>query len=366
MSSLVDGFEALSLSAPEEATREGYLSYLATLDYVKNHSLLMFSALTHPERSGVYSQKDDYIKAKAFFLQLAEQTTEAFYKTLLGHKVEFEPLGTMETQCKIIDYGKTVASSIRDLNAVKIQEVDHPLVIGLFAHQNAIQFPKTDAIVALPLGGLQPALATKLAFQLTQGTKPQVLVVPLSTHNGSEHHAKHLTTEQISERFLNDDVAGKRVLIAEDNSNTGRTLQIICSACQQAGALAVVPSLVEADPRRVIEKAKQAERRVALGEESAVADLRITNFAECLPAAVRSARIRLVTTGDSKSSTIKYGRPFDKTLALIATRKSQDLFRKLLRLVPEDNFRGHEDEVEVDNGTNAVSAGSPLDESNLR
>jgi hypoxanthine phosphoribosyltransferase len=251
---IIETTKILRLVDQKKIDGELFWLVLGALDYAKSHSLSLYNAVTFEERKGQLSQDSDYQMAKASSLKLAELSTITFYRFLLGHDIQIPSVKlrhVAETVRDIVDYLRTKRL---DTKALKLQECDHPLVIALHANENALRFYETEVIVALPLGGLQSGFVTRFAFNEVLGTNPDLLIVPLSTHNGSEKQSRHLSVDEIVDHILTGSVKGKNVLVTEDNSNTGRTAKIISDALRKAHAVDVHVAVIEKDPRRVFIK----------------------------------------------------------------------------------------------------------------
>lgn len=239
----------------DSLNKTDYLYYLGALDYLKNHAIALYQVVTHAERKGVLDSDTKYSRAKAFSLALSQFGVRSYFQHALGYGVgdnrglELYPTLLNET----FDYLRSpeFAPKLAEPGRFKLQECDHPAVIGLNAHENARKFVGAEVIVALPLGGLQPGLATQFAFSLLHNREPALITAPLSLHSGQETSTGHISNEALTEILLKYNVAGKSVLVTEDNSNTGNTISAITRALYAAGAREVHVSLAELDITRI-------------------------------------------------------------------------------------------------------------------
>jgi len=239
----------------DSLNKTDYLYYLGALDYFKSHSISLYQVITHAERKGVLDSDSSYARCKAFSLALSKFGVRAFFQHALGHGVgDNKGLELYQTLLnEVFDYlhSPQFAPKLSEPGRFKLQECDHPAVIGLNAHENARKFANTEVIVALPLGGLQPGLATQFAFTLVYDKEPALITAPLSMHSGQETSIGHISNETLTEMLLKHNVTGKSVLVTEDNSNTGNTVTAITRALYAAGAKEVHVSLAELDITRI-------------------------------------------------------------------------------------------------------------------
>jgi hypothetical protein len=248
-----------------------YLYFLSTLEYLKAHCIGLYQVVTHSERRGDFSADSEYNLVKNFALQLSKVSVRSFYQHVLGHGLEYLRSDNLYSSRidEVFNYCRSdgFRSRLREPNRFKLQECDQPVVLALNGHENALRFHDVEAIVSLPLGGLQPGLVTQFAFELIHEREVPLITVPLSMHSGAEHRNDHLTIDDLVRVIAQYDVKGKVVLVTEDNSNTGKTAAVISQALYSAGAKRVHVSLVELDFARVEHKQKNRER---YGAESVV------------------------------------------------------------------------------------------------
>jgi hypoxanthine phosphoribosyltransferase len=154
---------------------------------------------------------------------------------------------------------KYLEYKIPQTNQFKLQEIDHPLILSLAAYQTARNFPSVDHLLCLPSGGTQFGIATELMYEYMSkvyGTEfiPKLSSLVLSTHAGRRGNGTLLGREDVVTRLRELSVSGKDVLLLDDNSNTGLTLQIAKDALSEVGVHSVHVSLAELDPLRILYK----------------------------------------------------------------------------------------------------------------
>lgn len=221
---------------------------LAMLDYAKQHALTIYHALQYPKRFGISLSKrhDEAIRLTE---KMAEDSTRAFYLHMLGRPVDISYLDSL------LGILNSIASFGVETNHFKILELDNPLVILGNSYANSIHYPETDTIIALPSGGTQPGIVTKVFMELI-GKNPSLHFIPLSTHSTKKQSGEELSVEQLTDLISGIDINGKKVLVTEDNSNTGKTLTKMSDAIKRFEPLSVNSSLAELDPWRVFVKSK--------------------------------------------------------------------------------------------------------------
>lgn len=251
---ILEGLETVDRVDRETMQPKDYMSYLGVLDTTKQHALVALHALTFPERSGKFRETVYYQQHRAQAVDLVTKTNRMFYQALLGR--EFDPELSLHT---LAEEATHLMHYLEDhetpANHFKSQEIDHPLVIGLGAFQNAVQHPDADIIIAIPSGGTQVGIATQLAEEILYDRKVDIGLLPLSLHSGSTHLPEHFNIDKAI-AYLSDhfNLKGKNVLVTEDNSNTGRTAQTAKEALTAVGAGEVHITITEADVHRVMLK----------------------------------------------------------------------------------------------------------------
>jgi orotate phosphoribosyltransferase len=181
-----------------------------------------------------------------------------YYQTLLGLPYDSDLDMHALLACLEVS-SQFLISSHPEPSHIKIQELDHPMIITLAVHEAMINHSDIDTVVTLPSGGTQLGILLQMGLELErreQGRSEGVplLLIPLSIHSGKKNYGSALTPQEIAARVPTDDVLGKTLLLIEDNSNTGESIRIVQEGLSQAGAQDVRAVLAEVDPTRAILK----------------------------------------------------------------------------------------------------------------
>lgn len=236
-----------------------YIYRIGIADYVKNAVLTMFNSFLYQEKIGhYYLDRTAYQSLRRDAQKLAQASVELFYGTmgrlktmteqsldyLSKHKETFKKL-----QAYILEEYKRGVFSSRHMTR---PEASHPLVIAGAALRTAMLNSAPNRIIGLPAGSTEFALLQSAAFRLLKKANVPVLLVPVSLHSIKHDFDGGKHTEAISvRRFLREGKAnlkGEQVLIVDDNSSTGQTIQLVADALRSIGAhLIDQPSIAEAD-----------------------------------------------------------------------------------------------------------------------
>ncbi len=245
-----EGLDVLKTTDRTMLEDKEYLLLLGVMDYLKLHSLTMFHAVTYGERKGDFNQSAEYQGIREEARSNMVHLTRAFYQASLGHPfdADFDPEAAQHKTERVGEYLREV---VEPGNIFTFPEVTHPLRTMLGSHQAVLRHPNVDQVVGIPSGGTEPAIATAQMYELMRGgTAPKLTLVPLSVHGSS----KSLSHDVMVQMLKDSDVKGRSVLIVDDNSNTGTTLQKVANAAAEAGAGSINAHIVELDPQRIIYK----------------------------------------------------------------------------------------------------------------
>lgn len=251
-SSVLEHVDRNTIQDPEK-----FLQYVGVLDYLKQHSLCLFHTVTYPERFSDFSTNEEYEYVRSLLWGQARSFTRTYYQALCGL-----PYDDIDAQQLIedVDYAmQYLVDKNPPINHFKLQEIDHPLIIGLAAYQTVKAFPTVDNLICLPSGGTQFGIATELMYEYVgkmygNNELPALSSLVISTHAGRRGAGPLLGRDDLVARLSTMDIRGTRVLVLDDNSNTGLTLQIVTDALSVAEARSVSISLAELDPLRIIYK----------------------------------------------------------------------------------------------------------------
>ena len=232
----------------------------ALLDYLKQHTLTIYHALQYPKRFGI-NLNTNHLENIQIAEKLAIDFTTIFYKHLLGLN------STVPVVSELIKITNKAESFISEINYFKMVELDNPLIILGNAYANAIKYNDVDTIIALPAGGTQPGIVTKMSMEIL-GKSTNLHFIPLSTHSTKKQVGEELSDTQLIQLLGEVNISGKNILVTEDNSNSGNTITKINQAIQTQNPKRVNISLAELDPWRVMIKSKFAKLEVTNAEHS--------------------------------------------------------------------------------------------------
>ncbi len=233
-----------------------YLLYLGILDYFKTHSLTAFHVLTFHERTGLIPDDAEYMGARKEAQRLMLTTTRAYYQAILGQPfdMEFNPSYIRSAMEKVSGY---IVSSDHSIAHFTFAESNNPLTIMLGAYEAVSKKPQQDLIIGIPSGGTEVAVATSLAYELLYRDRniPDMVFIPLSFHYHDQHGIDPDRLVAILRSSTN--IEGKSVLIVDDNSNTGSTIQRMVDATITAGASNIRVHIAEIDFGRLLANARK-------------------------------------------------------------------------------------------------------------
>lgn len=243
----VDSVDRRQLSSTD------YLLYLGILDHVKAHTLTAFHALTFYERTGVIPDGDNYMDVRTKAQKLMSTATRAYHQAILGHPFDPE-FNSQDINNSVETTADYIAKCGHCVEHFTYREVTNPVVILLGAHEAARKKSCPDLVIGIPSGGTEVAVATHLMYEKLYPNRnaPDIGFVPLSFHYRGQGG---IDLSQLTEMLRQSTViAGRRVLIVDDNSNTGSTLQTMAKAAIGAGASDVAVHIAEIDPARIMVK----------------------------------------------------------------------------------------------------------------
>lgn len=239
---------------------EDLLLYLGVLDHLKAHTLTAFNALIFHEREGIRPDDADYIRTRQDAQRLMVTTTRAYYQACFGQPfdAEFNPPLISSALERVAGY---IVDSGHSIAHFTFAEISHPVIIMLGAHEAAHKKPLPDLIIGIPSGGTEVAVVTHQMYENLYPNGganvgiPTLELVPLSFHYRTQ---RGISVDRLTELLRQStSIDGKRVLIVDDNSNTGSTLQRMSEAVVRAGASEVSAHIAEIDPARVLAHSKK-------------------------------------------------------------------------------------------------------------
>lgn len=273
---LVDGITLLAQIKREEINNpKDYLLYLGLLDYMKMHTQTIFHALTYNERHGVTvdDPKDlkEYQLRNQQAIDLMQQYTRMYYQTLFGidyDQPKADPIQMTEHIKKLINYARkegerAVSKGLgKPYHRFKYPEVNHSLVIALGVQEAALKNPDAEVLVGIPTGGTETAIVTKLMYENLLGRSPELLFIPLSIHSEIKGKNGFISANDLMDQYYNrlsnlvyryykQSLFRRSVLLIDDNSASGQTLEIMVRVLRDNLAKVSV-HLAEYDGRRFL------------------------------------------------------------------------------------------------------------------
>lgn len=254
---MASGLIALTDIKRSEITNpKDYLLYLGTIDYLKLHSLALLNLVSYSERRGTLSGSDrkrqEYFQIRNKAVGLAVSMTRFYYQTLLGLDydggLDFEK--TLKDYEEVVDYSKKKDPKVLrdpDSHRAKYPEVNHPLVIALGAQESVLRNPDVETVVGIPSGGTETAIVMQMLYEQLEEKKTDLAIVPVSSH-------KIVLSEKLSEmiKSLNINATrGKNVILVDDNSTSGKTLEFIARALMKNHPASLKVHVAQYDARKL-------------------------------------------------------------------------------------------------------------------
>lgn len=254
---LVPDFPSLILYSAQRYLAEaqdeavGTEQRMVSLDYAKQYALTLFHAAQYPARTRMLepaerSRIDNYAAA-------AEHATRAFYGSILG-----QDKNTLDNEVALaigLLGGQEIAEHVPSLplEHFKHQELDQPLTVLMSSLLAVNDYPDTDVIYALPAGGTQHAIVTRMLYGLKNPGRglPVLQYLPISTHSVKRESLGGIISPSVELAIRQSDPYGKNVLICEDNSNSGTTVSLATDVVESSLPATCNVSIVEFDPKRL-------------------------------------------------------------------------------------------------------------------
>jgi len=246
--------EALDALPQQEFTQ----FQLAMADYIKNSVLTILNSFVYDEKIGNYKfTRPIYQKRRAAGIKLALSACELFYGAFTNNQDMYEA-GYFGVK-KNINVFKKMSDDILDAYRAGIfssrhltrPEAAHPQIMALAAYNYAkFSDEKPDLIVGLPSGSTELALTHYLAQKVLSQNIANLLLIPVSLHSIKHDFDFYEEAENALPRFIKhhqQKFEGKKVLIIDDNSSTGRTIQKVCDAIKITKAISISVAVAEAD-----------------------------------------------------------------------------------------------------------------------
>lgn len=248
----VNGIEAIQTETDLEYV-------LAIADYIKNASITLLNSLIVNEKVGKFGFSNvAYQTLRKDAQSTAQAACDLFYGIMLGNEAVYKSAFVLLSK-----NGESVLKRIEDRilhdykegsfssRHITRPEASHPLTIGGFAFRLAIEKRSMpDTILGMPSGATELALATGAAFRHLRNRSLSVVLFPASLHS-----VKHDFDNAVGEPAYVDQLVehnkskfrNKSVLIVDDNSSTGRTLEVVTSRVRSTKPRILKAFVAEAD-----------------------------------------------------------------------------------------------------------------------
>ncbi|MEP5054564.1 MAG: NADAR domain-containing protein [Qipengyuania citrea] len=231
---------------------------LAISDYMKNSCVTMLNSFLQEEKLGKYRFDSlSYRNLRQSFVDYTNASVNLYYAILFSDEPRVRAAYRAledgvdifdKVQERILESYKGGVFSSRHITR---PEATHPLVIGGSVAQTAIFGPANlDIIIGLPAGSTELAFAHKFGQQVLNGRVPELLLFPVSFHSSKNEFDNATDVQNSILRWVahhKERIEKKRILIVDDNSSTGRTIEAVKSALDRVGPKEVFVSISEAD-----------------------------------------------------------------------------------------------------------------------
>lgn len=254
---------ALSTIEQVSATNQNeHLALLGVEDNLRgNLQALYLSAINRWREEGATVLEGDDNATYKFITEKLEGVYERAvvlqYSHMLGLEYDRESLLTeIREGLDIIDDYSDFCQMRNIVPTFKSPEDDNALLIAARANYLCVQYPETTVLVGLTSGGVELAKVSQLFYRQLHNHDTRVINYPISVHNGlsmwSKDRVAPVNQATIDEAVGLPAVQDEKVVICEDNSNSGQTLQRVVNRVRELGADMVNFAVVEIDPTRVI------------------------------------------------------------------------------------------------------------------
>ncbi len=227
---------ALEVDTKNEST---FLEKAALLDCMKNSAISMLTAIIQEEKIGRFRLDDkEYQQSRESLVQVAQHCVHAYYGFITGENNVYEhaykAIGNhQEGVAQASEYIlKRNTAGTFNKGYFTRPELANPLVLLASAYTNVIECKEVypEVIIGPPAGGVELAYLQQIAFSTLRSKDCDVLLLPISLHSIKKTFPEGVLQEQGVVEYIQHASAlltGKNVLLVDDNSSTGRTIQKI-------------------------------------------------------------------------------------------------------------------------------------------
>lgn len=211
------------------------LEKLLLLDYLKNSLITILNTFVYQEKVG--SQNIDttkeYETARTKLVSCVESVISCSVDLVLNSDLnDIKTIDcahtasvTDEVVTKLIDYHKEYKLPSF---YVSRPEATHPLTIIGSSLLCADRYKNIDVVVGVPSGGTEFAVTTKVFMDKMNNSDTKLVLLPVSLHSlkqFSDEEGGSNLTQSNAMKFFESSI--KSVLICDDNTSTGKTLQFL-------------------------------------------------------------------------------------------------------------------------------------------
>ncbi len=254
-----DAVDAFAFLEKYKLSTEGqYKDIALVLDYVKNSAVTILSAYIFNEKTGKYDPNDEaYNTEKIKLIDLVRKFSFAYYLALLDRLdqgvldelLKFDLAGTLGEASEKLKHDFESHTFYND--ALSRPEASHPLAILGSTGMILSKHEHTDTVVGMPSGSTEIACVLAEAYESFLKRPCEVVLLPISRHTGKQLNVGEEDNDVALSNFLSsvkDKLEGKNVVIVDDNSSTGGTIERARDVIVQGtNPGSIVATVVEAD-----------------------------------------------------------------------------------------------------------------------
>ena len=239
----------------------GVAYQVAVADYVKNSVLTVYNSFLYEEKVGRYKfNRLIYQNLRRDGALLAQAATDMFYGTFTGYRRHFVT-GFARTSSSYITFERlkkriieSYENGIFSSRHITRPEAAHPVIIAGAAalYTNASKFAP-ELIIGMPSGSTELAYAHALSQKIMRNRDVPVLLFPISLHSAKHDFDGQAASASQRINFAKkykDLITNKSILIVDDNSSTGRTIDCVVDAIEAVNPAGIDVAIAEADTVR--------------------------------------------------------------------------------------------------------------------
>jgi predicted NAD-dependent protein-ADP-ribosyltransferase YbiA (DUF1768 family)/pyrimidine operon attenuation protein/uracil phosphoribosyltransferase len=200
------------------------------------------NALIQYEKEGVFRLDDTgYQSSRKLIMDISKRAVRMYYAYVTGNKDDY--ISNLKYLNNRLRDFKDVIFFLKEEHIRGIltnasfsrQEANHPLVIGASVLLNAVNTNEeginVQLVVGLPSGSTELALAQQYAIKLYTKHFPQVVLMPISLYSTRKLPKRKIAEMNITTNLayleqFRQSIDSRGVMLVEDNSSTGSTIQI--------------------------------------------------------------------------------------------------------------------------------------------